>query len=141
MKKKVTHEMIVDAETRIRDIPRSELPRIFNELNGRNWPNELGEVKERPSNTEICLILDEIKWRVGFKAVWRHTKMVKEGYTEQEFEDWWESEFIYNPLNKLYEFFGDCEGSYKSRNGYDYIKYLPSFLFGILFAVLLFLFV
>ena len=141
MKKELNCEMIVRAWDGVSNIPRSELPRIYNELNGGGWSKELGEIKERPSLSEVHLILEEIKWTVGFKAIWRHTKMEEEGYSEQEFEDWWESLFIYQPLNKLYEFFGDCEGSYKSRNRDDYIKYLPSFLCGILFAVLLFLLV
>ena len=139
--KEVTYEMIVEAENRVRDIPRSELPRIHKELNSGGWPKELGEIKENPSVSEVCLILDEIKWKVGFKAIWRYTKMELEGYSEQEFEDWWESQFIYKPLYKLYEFFGDCEGSYKSRKGNGYIEYLSPFLCGMLFAMLLFLFI
>lgn len=142
MEKKVTYEMIAKVEEMVRNVPRSELPSIHREINeGMKWPKEFGDAKERPSIPEVNLILNEIECQVGFKSTWRYRKMECEGYSEQEFEDWWESQFIYKPLHKLYEFFGDCEGSYKSSYRDNYIKHLPSFLCGILFAVLLFLFI
>lgn len=122
----------------IASIPKEELPRIYDELNDGRCPKEFDECLKNNPIELIVFLLNEIKWEVGFKAIWRYKKLQEEHLTEQQFEDWWESNFIYEPLNKLYERFGEEDSSKQSKKGKNCIKNVSYFLLGSIFTVFLF---
>lgn len=91
------YEKMREVSDRIYKIPVKEWPRIYNELRHRNWPEELGEEPiehiKRDDWSETQIILSRIENRCGLKAIFRESKL-KEGYTSQMFDDWWDSNFI-----------------------------------------------
>lgn len=90
----------MDMKKILSGVPVSEYPRIWNELSFWEWPPELGEA---PSGWEemnlnekheiikpICEYLDVV---VGRKGLLRYLHTTKFGKTDQEFDDWWDSNF------------------------------------------------
>lgn len=88
------------------ETPESELPRMWYELNGWQWPKELGDppkdwvVSERYINKEDAdikrrystPIMEYIEFTVGLKACLRYSNVERGTMTNQMFDDWWECE-------------------------------------------------
>lgn len=141
-RKKLTAEAAEDLVRRIERIPMSELPRIFDEVNSGKWSAELGEPPVKlPSLVYSNFILQEIKGKCGFKAVWRYKKIEKEGYTPQMFEDWWESNLIYEPLHELHEGVGEDDSCGQGEDGKNHANSILPLLLGITFVNILCVFI
>lgn len=86
------------AVRRLGKIPKTEYPRLWNELNESGWPEELGEIPEGKPRVELDGIPYSIFWdvmghiecEVGRKACLRYLHK-RNGDTDQMFEDWWDS--------------------------------------------------
>ncbi len=129
---------IIELKKMYENIPISELPRIWYEIGEKDkWPVEFGE---KPSNFgvegvfrcwEAEYIISKIEDDLGEKALVRYL-MVKEGFTDQMFDDWWESKQLAKPRknfkNKLTTRNRQC------KYGKHSINHILSFAFGILFA-------
>lgn len=77
-------------------VPKSEYPRIWNELNDWKWPEELGEFPGKEDfekgvySPVVGDLLVHIKLAVGEKACLRYAHKQR-GSTDQMFDDWWDS--------------------------------------------------
>ena len=92
----ITGEEVVRMSRITDSIPMDELPRIWHELNRYEWAEELGEkpadFKENSTNClEQRFFMQEIELKCGWKAISRYKHTAELGYTDQQFEDWWES--------------------------------------------------
>ena len=144
-RKQLTYEEIVELDKRLDGIPLGELPRIFDELNSHKWSPELGEppadYKKKAVCSETIYLLNEIKYRCGFKAISRYTKIEKENYTTQMFEDWWDSTFpVGEPSYEFYEWLGEENSRKQSCNSKNCANNVLYFVLGFSFAILCFLF-
>lgn len=79
----------------IEQIPKNELPRIWNEVKDGIWSKELGVAPtdfNKPNHRcmEEQYVLERIVEIVGSKAVVRYM-CVSNGFSDQLFDDWWES--------------------------------------------------
>lgn len=111
MNQPCTIEDILHASTIVRSIPRRDLTRILYELNSWNWPEELGEapegwesmtIDEKADHPKFRAICSELENEVSEKAFLRYHHTNNLGRSEEEFEDWWQSE-IYDALKLLRE--------------------------------------
>lgn len=141
------------AISRLSKIPKSEYPRLWNELNEGGWPEELGEIPEGKPRIEMDGIPYSIFWdamnsiecQVGRKACLRYSHKRK-GDTDQMFEDWWDSQHDTNELlqsmEKERDYRADHSRNEGSQDGREFIETaffaLLSFTVGFLTAGIFF---
>ena len=107
MKKKKTLGRVKETDLRVlrakaveiaSKLPYETLCRIGNSLDYYTWDEEFGEKPEgweAMSPQERCWLRlelrDVIRDHVGEKALSRHFYKTQFGYTDQQFDDWWDS--------------------------------------------------
>ena len=117
------------------EIPKSELPRIWYELFiEEKWSSELGEEPENFKGfcPELHYINQKMCEDIGEKAFYRYLNVDKGSFTNQLFDDWWESRNVKKPK---YNFFDKCDKrNNQCKNGKSYIDSIFFFSLGILFT-------
>lgn len=145
-REELTAEKLIKLRDKIDSIPMSELPRIYNGLNRYEWAEELGEkpdsFKENSTGcTEQLLIMEYIECKCGAKALSRYRHVVEQGYTDQQFEDWWDSR-LYKTQNEIYNRYCECNSSNNERENCGFsVEYALTFIVGLLLASFFFCFI
>ncbi len=107
----------------LREIPEQEWPEVYDLLNSWNWSSKLGiaptdwntmpswsnrkflgltiyqeDRRTRTKNKIITPIMRCIELKIGRKAILRHHHVHNLGRTEQQFEDWWDSQSFFSRM-------------------------------------------
>ena len=161
MKKKKTPEGVTETEFEkwnlevigyINTLPRCDLVRICAALNRYEWLDELQgkpakwddmDINER--SLWIRNIFRYIKTRIGDKAMLRYCHKVEYGVTDQEFDDWWDSNLLRTleeEQNELHKSYCSSQSSNNERNyGSFFIKSVLPFALCLIAAFFLGIFV
>jgi hypothetical protein len=111
LKQYYTLDEYTDVYELVNRLPREILPMVENALNEWEWPNELGEAPtgwenmtpdEKFSNSKFRALCDTLGIIIPTKVSLRYHHTNNLGRSEEEFEDWWQSE-IYDALKLLGE--------------------------------------
>lgn len=79
-----------DCIARLKEIPRSEYPRIWNELQNRAWPEELGDLPAELREEAAMNAIGYIQICVEEKELVRYRCLAARNTAEALFEAWWE---------------------------------------------------
>ena len=148
-REEITVDDIIEWDKILNSIPRSEMPRIYYNLNRHNWPEELGEIPEgygdisKPIPWKERYFMDMFDVMCGRKAVLRYAHIKDYGVTDQQFEDWWDSNNTVSRKEELCDYIKrqtnkSCNES-TTDSKYPFVPALIGFLLGGLFGKLLLL--
>ena len=141
---RITKEIeIIELEKKYETIPKKELPQIWYDLIIEDkWPKELGTAPDSLETSrcwEAEYVCRKIQEEIGHKAFHRYMKVEKGDFTDQMFDDWWESRSCIDKTEE--NVFDKYSGrNQKGQNTEHSGNYILSFAFGFLFALLLFVF-
>lgn len=129
-------------------VPRAELPGIWDELGRGNWPEALGEPPEEihdqtASGKIIFMLRHYIEQGIGRKTCLRYYFKKRRGFTEQMFDDWWDSSILLH-LEEIEKKCNQCADKDKDKvvdTRSSRLSFLADplifFLFGFAFCALL----
>ena len=117
MQQETISQIVRRAKQKLFQIPESEWPSIYDTLNGWGWDGRLGykpsdweemedfktkkflwiqtyspDRKARTRHSVVAPIVESIRNVVGEKALMRYHHTHNLGRTDQQFEDWWQSQ-------------------------------------------------
>ena len=97
----MTYERLVQIERQLSGIPRERLLEMRDELNRWTWPEELGETPAGWENMSLSEKREHMNdWfgvigsKFNRKEMLRYHHIRNLHRTEQQFEDWWDSEIL-----------------------------------------------